>query len=71
MKRFEQLMLGFLSRDEMLAVIGQPGDSWTSLSDHLLLALLYNTAARVSEIIGVRVAEVVLEGAPCVHLHGP
>ncbi|MGB9387914.1 MAG: tyrosine-type recombinase/integrase [Pseudolabrys sp.] len=70
MKRFEQPMLGFLSRDEMLAVIGQPGDSWTSQRDHLLLALLYNTGARVSEIIGVRVADVVLEGAPCVHLHG-
>jgi hypothetical protein len=44
MKRFEQLMLGFLSRDEMLAVIGQPGDSGTSQRDHLLLALLYNPA---------------------------
>jgi site-specific recombinase XerD len=31
---------------------------------------LYNTVARVSEIIGVRVADVVLDGAACVHLHG-
>ena len=70
MKRFEQPILGFLSREEMSAVIGQPGDSWTSQRDHLLLAMLYNTGARVSEIIGVRVADVVLDGAPCVHLHG-
>ena len=62
MKRFEQPILGFLSRDEMVAVMGQPGDSWTSQRDHLLLAMLYNTGARVSEIIGVRVADVVLEG---------
>ena len=39
MKRFEQPMLGFLSRDEMLAVIGQPGDNWTSQRDHFLLVL--------------------------------
>jgi site-specific recombinase XerD len=32
--------------------------------------MLYNTGARVSEIIGVRVLDVVLEGAACVHLHG-
>lgn len=70
MKRFERPMLGFLSREEMLAVMGQPGDSWTSQRDHLLLAMLYNTGARVSEIIGVRVADVVLKGGACVHLHG-
>ncbi|WP_416138799.1 tyrosine-type recombinase/integrase [Halomonas sp. HK25] len=70
MKRFERPMLGFLSREEMLAVIGTPGNSWGSQRDHLLLGLLYNTGARVSEIIGVRVADVVLDGAACVHLHG-
>jgi site-specific recombinase XerD len=70
MKRFERPMLGFLSREEMLAVLGQPGQSWTSQRDHLLLAMLYNTGARVSEIICVRVADVVLDGAACVHLQG-
>jgi len=70
MKRFERPMLGFLSREEMLAIIGKPGSGWTSQRDHLLLTMLYNTGARVSEIIGVRVADVVLDGAACVHLHG-
>ena len=70
MKRFERPMLDFLTRQEMLAVLGQPGRSWTSQRDHLLLAMLYNTGARVSEIIGVRVADVLLDGAACVHLHG-
>ena len=70
MKRFERPMLGFLSRDEMVAVLGQPGASWSSQRDHLLLAMLYNTGARVSEIIGVRVVDVVLDGGACVHLHG-
>jgi site-specific recombinase XerD len=70
MKRFERPMLGFLTREEMLAILGQPGETWTSQRDHLLLAMLYNTGARVSEIIGVCVADVILDGGACVHLHG-
>ena len=70
MKRFERPMLGFLTRDEMLAVIGKPGVGWVSQRDGLLLTLLYNTGARVSEVIGVKLADVVLDPAACVHLHG-
>ena len=70
MKRFERPMLGFLTRPEMLAVLGQPGENWSSRRDHLLLAMLYNTGARVSEMIGVRVVDVILDGGACVHLHG-
>jgi site-specific recombinase XerD len=70
MKRFERPMLNFLTRAELVAVLGQPGDSWSSQRDHLLLIMLYNTGARVSEIIGVRVIDVVLDGGACVHLHG-
>ena len=70
MKRFEQPMLGFLTRQEMDAVLGQPGTLWSSKRDHLLLAMLYNTGARVSEIINVRVVDVILDGSACVHLHG-
>jgi len=70
MKRFERPILGFLSREEMLAVLGQPGGTWTSQRDHLLLAMLYNTGARVSEIIGVKVSDVVMDESACVHLRG-
>jgi len=69
-KRFERPMFGYLSREEMLSVIGDPGSTWISQRDHLLLGLLYNTGARVSDIIGVHVADVVLDTAACVHLHG-
>ena len=43
MKRSDRPMLGYLTREEMLAVLGQPGSGWTSQRDHLLLAMLYNT----------------------------
>ena len=70
-KRFERPMLGYMSRKEMLAVIGNPDQSWISQRDHVLILLMYNTGARVSEITAVKVGEVVLdEGAACIHLHG-
>ena len=70
-KRFERPMLGYLSREEILAVIGTPDGTWFSQRDHALLLLLYNTGARVSEIVVVKVGDVVLDdGAACVHLHG-
>ena len=70
-KRFERPMFEYLSREEMLEVIGMPDATWVGQRDHVLFLLLYNTGARVSEIIGVKVGEVILdECAACVHLHG-
>lgn len=71
MKRFDRPMLGFLSREQMIAVIdAPPAATWLGRRDRLLLSLLYNTGARVSEIIDVRVRDVVLGNTPSVHLHG-
>lgn len=70
-KRFERPMFGYLSREEMLAVIDAPDETWIGRRDHVLFLMLYNTGARVSEITGVKVGDVVLEErAACVHLHG-
>jgi site-specific recombinase XerD len=70
MKRFERPMLGFLTREQMLAVLNISTATWLGQRDRLLLTLLYNTGARVSEVIGLRIDDVVLGEAPCVHLHG-
>ena len=70
-KRFERPMFGYLTRDEMLAVIGTPDGTWIGQRDHVLFLMLYNAGARVSEIAAVKVSDVVLDaGAACVHLHG-
>ena len=70
-KRFERPMFGYLTREEMLAIIREPSNSWLSQRDHALFLLMYNTGARVSEVIGIKVGDVVLDAsAACVHLHG-
>lgn len=51
-------------------VLGERDGTWTSQRDHLLLRLLHNRGARVSEIIGVTLSDVVLDGTACVLLHG-
>jgi len=70
MKRFDRPMVGYLTREQMLAVLDIPTATWLGQRDRLLLTLLYNTGARVSEIIGVRVADVILGPTSSIHLHG-
>jgi integrase/recombinase XerD len=71
LKRFDRPLLGFLSRDEMQAILNVPdARSWVGQRDRALFTMLYNTGARVSEAISLRVGDVILEGVPSVHIHG-
>ena len=71
MKRFEKPLLGFLSREEVQAVLAAPDAStWCGRRDQVLLAVLYNTGARVSELIGIRVAAVTFAATSSIRLHG-
>ena len=71
LKRFERPMIGFLSQAEIAAVLNAPdGASWCGQRDRAMLATLYNTGARVSELIGMRVGDVVLERSASVRIHG-
>jgi integrase/recombinase XerD len=71
MKRFDKPLLGFLSREEMRAILTAPDPTtWFGRRDRLLLAMLYNTGARVSEVIAIQVQDVILVGTPAIHLHG-
>lgn len=71
MKRFEKPLLGFLTRDEVQALIAAPDTTtWCGRRDRVMLALLYNTGARVSEMIGIRVSDVSLAATSVVQLHG-
>jgi site-specific recombinase XerD len=71
MKRFDKPMLGFLTRAEMQAILEAPDpESWAGRRDRAFFGALYNTGARVSELIALRVGDVVLEAAPAAHLRG-
>ncbi|WP_246728102.1 tyrosine-type recombinase/integrase [Rhizobium leguminosarum] len=70
-KRTDKPVLGYLTRPEVEAIIGAPdGGTWAGRRDRALFAFLYNTGARVSEAIGLRVGDVILEVAPVAHLRG-
>ncbi len=45
MKRFDRKMVGFLTHEQMLAVIDVPTATWLGQRDHLLLTLMFNTGA--------------------------
>jgi len=70
-KRFERPALDFLSRAEVQALLDAPDrNTWSGDRDAALFAVLYNTGARVSEMTGLRITDVLLERSAAVHLHG-
>ncbi len=71
MKRFERPMLGFLSKEEMNALLNAPDPmTWCGQRDRVMFATLYNTEARVSELIRIEVQDIILDNSPSIHLHG-
>jgi site-specific recombinase XerD len=61
-KRFEKKLVGFLSRNEVKALMAAPDIRTRSgRRDHALLLTLYNTGGRISEIIGLRRRQVHIE----------
>jgi integrase/recombinase XerD len=71
MKRFERPLLGFLSAQEIQAILEAPNAaSFSGRRDRVLFALMYNTGARVSEMAALQVGDVVLGRCPCIRLHG-
>lgn len=71
MKRCEKPTVGFLSRDEIQQLVAVPDpDTWFGQRDRVLLATMYNAGARVSEMLALRVGNVVLRPSPFVHILG-
>ena len=71
MKRFDRRLVHFLSREEVQAILDAPDAStWNGQRDRVLFGMFYNTGARVSELIGVKVGDANLERGGVVRLHG-
>jgi site-specific recombinase XerD len=70
-KRFDRRVLGFLTREEVTAIIEAPDPTtWAGRRDHAMLATFYNTGARVSEIADARAVDLSIDRRRCLRLHG-
>lgn len=71
MKRFEQPLIDYFSREEINALLNAPDPAtWYGQRDRVMLATLYNTGARVAELIGMTVKDLVLGRSSSVRIHG-
>jgi integrase/recombinase XerD len=71
LKRCDKPLLGYLTREEMQAILNAPdAATWPGRRDRVLLATLYNTGARVSEAARFTVADVAVEGSASIRIHG-
>lgn len=61
MKRFDRPLIGFLSREQIEGLLEAPdANTWSGHRDRVMFAMLYNTGARVSELIRMRAADLSL-----------
>ncbi|MFT5701739.1 MAG: integrase/recombinase XerD [Desulforhopalus sp.] len=71
LKRGDRPMVRYLTQAEMQAILKAPDNyTWSGQRDQVLLATLYNTGARVSEIIALRRIDFESNRGQAVHLHG-
>ena len=61
-KRHVQRLIGFLSHKDVEAILAATDNTWTGQRDHLLFLLLFNTGARISELLTLRVMDVDING---------
>lgn len=70
-KRFDRVPVSYLSREEVAAVLAAPDrNTWSGHRDAVMLATMYNTGARVSEIIRLSVEDLELGPTATVRIHG-
>jgi integrase/recombinase XerD len=70
-KRKNRPALECLDRVEIDALLAAPNRAtWSGQRDYVLLLTMYNTGARVSEIIGIRKQDLDITRQHSVHLHG-
>ena len=70
-KRADRRLVGSLTREEIDALIAAPDRAHRAgRRDHALWLTLYNTGARVSEIVGLRRSQLVVGTSTFLQLHG-
>lgn len=71
LKRFERPLIGFLTREQIRAVLDAPNaNTWSGRRDRVMFGTLYNSGARVSELIAMRVADLSLTPVASIRIRG-
>ncbi len=70
-KRYERPLIGYVSREEIKAILEAPDENtWSGQRDRVLFATMYNTGARVSELIRMRVSDLTISDTAVIRIHG-
>src|SRR6266567_1843753 len=70
-KRADRRLIGYLTRPEMDAILATPStQTWIGKRDYALLLTLYNTGARISEILTLRQHQLTFGATSLLHLKG-
>jgi integrase/recombinase XerD len=70
-QRFQRAEVSYLTPDELAAILAQPDlNTSEGRRDAVLLSLLYDTGARVQELVDIKVRDIRLESPAQVLLHG-
>jgi integrase/recombinase XerD len=70
-KRCDKPLLGYLTREQVDALLDAPdAGTWTGQRDRALFMTMYNTGARVSETVGMTVADLNMEAAASIRIRG-
>ncbi len=70
-KRASRPLLGYLTAQEVQAILEAPApDTFSGRRDRLLFQLLYNTGARVSEVVALNRQDLLSDSCQTVTLHG-
>ena len=70
-KRADRRLIGYLTRPEIDAMLATPNtETWSGRRDYALLLTLYNTGARISEVLTLRQHQVAFGATSLIHLHG-
>jgi site-specific recombinase XerD len=71
MKRFERPLIGYLTKEQVETMLATPSDdSWVGRRDRMMLTVLYNSGARVSELIALRRSDLTLDSTASIKIMG-
>lgn len=71
LKKTDERLVAYLTRDEMKAVLDAPDPrTRDGIRDRAMLHLAFATGLRVSELVGLRIDQVALQPEPSIHVRG-